>query len=253
MLKALALSLTAPGRRWCTVAAAIGLALVVYLPPRASLPALCGALSRLPLEEWQAALGPVSPLSLLAAWGVMLLAMMAPLFAEPMRHVWFSSLPGRRGSAVLLCAAGYLAVWMVVAPAIILISWTLHAGLSAGWAMLLVVAAALAWSASPWSQRARNRCHRFLRVGAHGRRADRECLTQGLYSGAMCVSACWPWMVVPMLMTGYWHVIAMVSVSLWLTLERIMPPREARWQLPPAISQWLWRRRLRSKYRGQNV
>jgi predicted metal-binding membrane protein len=184
----------------------------------------------------------------------MLLAMMAPLFAEPVRHVWFSSLPSRRRWAALLCAAGYLAVWMAAAPAIILISWTLRAGLSAGWALPLAAGAAIAWSASPMSQRARNRCHRFLRIGARGRQADLECLSQGLYSGAMCVATCWPWMIAPMLLTGFWHGIAMVAVSLWLALERILPAREPHWQWPPAISQLLWRHRLRrGRYRVQNV
>lgn len=254
MFTALARSLTAPGRRACTVAAVIGLVLVGWLPTRASLPALCGALSRVPVQEWPAALGPVSPSGLLLGWAVMLVAMMAPLFADPLRHVWFASLPSRRVWAVALCAAGYLAVWMAVAPAILLVSWILLASLPTVAALLFALAVAVAWSASPVSQRARNACHRFLRVGARGRRADAECLRQGLHSGAVCVAACWPWMVVPMLVGGGAHGVAMVGVSLWLALERLLPSRTPHWQWPPAVSLLLWRWRLMAaRPRGQNV
>ena len=260
MFRVLALALISPGRRWCTVAAAIGLVVMICLPTQSSLPALCGALSRVRPQDWQTVVGPISPLGLLSGWGVMLIAMMTPLFADPLRHVWFSTLAPRRGWAVLLCAIGYFAIWMMVAPVIIVMSWGLHAWLSANWVLPVATGAAIAWSASPWSQLARNRCHRLLRISACGRRADGECLIQGFHSGAMCVAVCWPWMVVPMLVDGFAHVAAMIVVSLWLTLERISSAREPHWQWPPVISQLLWRWRvrrsvpsLRHEQRSQNV
>lgn len=244
MGRVLILALTAPGRRWCTLAAALALALVICASERMTLPALCGELSGVSLNDWQAIVGPVSPFRIAAEWGLMLVVMMAPLFAEPLRHVWFSSLVTRRSRAVVLCTAGYFGLWMAVAPVVFALSWVLQVLFSTTWALPAGIGAAIAWSSSPWAQRARNRCHRLLRVGATGCRADVECFVQGLHSGAMCVAVCWPWMVIPMLVSGAVHVPTMVGISLWLTLDRILPARQPLWQWPPAISQMLWRRRL---------
>jgi hypothetical protein len=243
MFRLLISALTAPGRRWCTMAAVTSLVLSAYLPMQASLSAYCGALSAVPFGEWITVLAPLAPLKLLAGWCLMLVAMMTPLAADPLRHAWFASLPPRRGWAVLLCSGGYFAVWILMAPTIIVISWGLRT--VGAWAMPVAIAAALAWSFSPWSQHARNRCHRLLRIGAHGFRANGECLGQGMYSGAMCVAVCWPWMLVPMVANGYAHVLSMIGVSLWLTVERILPPRAPGWRWPPVVAHALWRRRLR--------
>lgn len=245
MFRLLASALTAPGRRWCTAAALASLVLLACLPAQYSMPDYCGALSRVPIQDWPAVLGPMAPLKLLADWCLMLVGMMAPLAADPLRHVWFASLPRRRNWAVLLCATGYFGAWVMVAPAIIVISWTYRtAGM---WAAPVAAAAAVAWSFSPLSQHARNQCHRLLRVGAQGIRADRECLIQGLYSGSMCVAVCWPWMLIPMVLDEYAHVVAMIGISLWLTLDRALPPRAPGWQWPPVIAQLLWRRRLQRR------
>lgn len=247
MFRALVLSLATPGRRWCTLAALLGLGVMISLPPHTSLPTFCGALSRVPLQDWVIVLGSPSALELGISWVLMVIAMMAPLFAEPMRHVWFASLPARRGWAIFLCAVSYILVWLSVAPVIIIVTWVLSAYFSTNLALPLSIGAAITWSASPVAQCARNRCHRFMRIGASGRRADRECLIQGLHSGAMCVVTCWPWMVAPMLLSGLGHVAAMMAVSLWLALERIHQPREPRWQWPPTVSQLLWQWRLRPR------
>lgn len=245
MLQLLASALTAPGRRWCTMAALISLVLLAYLPSQASLSAYCGTLSSVPVGDWLTVLGPLAPLKLLVGWCLMLVAMMTPLAADPLRHAWFASVPPRRGWAVLLCLVGYFAVWILVAPAIIVISWVLRT--VGAWAMPVAIAGALVWSCSPWSQQARNRCHHLLRIGAHGLRANGECLAQGMYSGAMCVAVCWSWMLVPMVVNGYAHVPAMIGVSLWLTLERVLPPRAPGWRWPPVVAHALWRQSLRQR------
>src|SRR5580704_5159249 len=79
--------------------AGFGLMLSAYSAERATLPAFCGAgAARLLLASgwsdvlaWEFALNP--PGRPLAEWALMLLAMMPPLLAAPLMHVWRSSLP----------------------------------------------------------------------------------------------------------------------------------------------------------------
>ncbi len=245
MLRALIRALAAPIRRWCTGVAIVSCVLVALLPAGGVLPAFCGQLSRVPLSDLRAALGPVSLLGLLGAWALMLAAMMPPLFADPLRHVISASLVPRRAWAGLVCLAGYASVWIGLAPVVVGLAWLLQALLPSVGAIAVALAAATAWSCSPAAQYARNWCHRRLPVGASGRRADLECFAQGLTSGAACSVVCWPWMLVPLLLSGAWHMLAMVIIALWLTLERTFPWRQPKWQLPPAIGLLLWNRTVR--------
>ena len=236
LAQALRAALAAPGRRWLTIAAALGVAASTLLPAASALPALCGMPLRAAWGQWDAFLGPVvTPASLALAWLVMLLAMMPPLLGEPLRHLWFSSLPGRRPWSAALFATSYTAVWMLVAPALLLAAWASRDALGGG-AVPAVACFAFAWSSTPWTQRARNLCHRACRIGASGLRADAECIACGARYAARCVTVCWPWMMLPLLVEG-WHVLAMVAVALWLMLDRICPPRPASWQWPPAVEQ----------------
>jgi hypothetical protein len=245
MLRALIRALAAPIRRWCTGVAVLSCVLMALLPARDVLPEFCGQLSRVPLTDLRAALGPVSLLGLLGAWALMLAAMMPPLFADPLRHVWYASLVPRRAWAGLMCLAGYAFVWISLAPIIVGLAWFLQALLPSVGAIAVALAAATVWSCSPAAQHARNWCHRRLPVGASGRRADGECFAQGLMSGAACTAVCWPWMLVPLLLGGAWHILAMVIVAIWLTLERTFPWRQPKWQLPPAVGWLLWNRTVR--------
>lgn len=242
MFRDLWLALFAPGRRWCTAIAAFGCAIAVWAPAGAALPGLCGSLIRTPPSDWgQLVGGPgVSPVDLGLGWIVMLLAMMPPLLADPIRHVWFASMPRRRAWAVGLCLAAYALVWTLVAPALMVLAWGLRGGLSETTALSVALCFAMVWSASPVAQWARNRCHGVRRVGANGRSADLECVAYGTYVGGACVAVCWPWMLLPILAEEL-HAPVMVLVTAWLVLDRLFPPRRAAWQLPPAVGQILWR------------
>jgi hypothetical protein len=218
------------------VAAALGAAWSVSLALSApsAIPVLCGTPLRALWGSPDAFLEPpVTPLGVTVAWLAMLLAMMPPLLGEPLRHVWFSSLPARRPWAILLFAASYFAVWVLVAPALILLAWLLR-GVADGAAPAFALCVALAWSCAPWTQRARNRCHRVCRIGAAGLRADGECIAYGMRFAGRCVTVCWPWMILPLLVETL-HVVAMVGVALWMTLDRIAPPRRPSWQAPPVV------------------
>jgi predicted metal-binding membrane protein len=213
-----------------------GLAATAALGDAISVPGLCGTIS----AEAVAAgtlislrLVPVE--TLILAWGLMVLAMMPPLLALPVAHVRHATLPSRRGRALAAFAAGYGAVWLMAGLALLPIAIAARTALSETTALPAAFGAALLWSASPTAQAARNRCHRLLRIGASGLKADRDCVRQGLATGLACTAACWPWMLVPTSIAGG-HVAAMALVTVLIFLERLSPPERPRWRTPPVIS-----------------
>ena len=215
--------------------AAGGFAASALLPGSDGVTALCGALGRVPLSELPLALGPGwSVWPVLAEWSLMVVAMMPLLIADPVDNVWRSSLASRRPRALCLFALGYALPWLAAAAVLIPAAALLRLALPGWVALAAALGLALAWSASPLSQVARNRCHRRHRVGAAGPRADRECLSHGLNTGAACVLTCWPWMLVPFAVEAG-HMLVMVAVALVLFCERIVPAGAPRWQVPPAF------------------
>src|ERR1700760_2387441 len=99
-----------------------GVILSAYGSISATMPALCGpGTARLLFasngsDAFALALALNPPGRLLGGWALMLLAMMPPLLAAPLTHVWRSSLPRRRIWSVLQFAIGYAAVWLAVGP-----------------------------------------------------------------------------------------------------------------------------------------
>jgi predicted metal-binding membrane protein len=222
--------------------AGFGLMLSAYSAERATLPAFCGAgAARLLLASgwsdalaWEFALNP--PGRPLAEWALMLLAMMPPLLAAPLMHVWRSSLPRRRTWASAHLALGYAAVWMMAGP--ILMGIALLLQLVAGEGALAFAGALLiatVWSASPWQRIALNRSHRLSRIGLFGWAAVRECLTYGAIHAVWCIASCWAWMLV-VLAAGSWHVPAMMFAGLVMLGERLAAPERPRWRLPAFLS-----------------
>ncbi|VVB48379.1 Putative metal-binding membrane protein (fragment) [Beijerinckiaceae bacterium RH AL1] len=99
----------------------------------------------------------------------------------------------------------------------------------------MLIGLALLWSASPVAQASRNRCHRLRPIAPFGPNTLRDAVVQGATSGAACVGACWPWMLVPAAAGGA-HLAAMVLVTLLLLLERMAPAAPPHWRWPPAVS-----------------
>jgi predicted metal-binding membrane protein len=222
--------------------AGFGLILSAYGAGRATLPAFCGAdTARLLLASgWQDALGWAlvlnPPVRVLSDWALMLLAMMPPLLAVPLMHVWRSSLPRRRVRALAYFVLGYGCLWMAAGP--ILISLALLLQLVAGNGVLAFAGGLLLatiWSASPWQRAALNRSHRLRRIGLFGWAADRECLTFGVIHAVWCVASCWAWMLVP-LAAGRWHIPAMMFAGAVMLGERLAAPNRPRWRLPTFLS-----------------
>jgi predicted metal-binding membrane protein len=232
-------SLVRPPWPWLFAAAGIGLALSAFRGAQAVLPAFCGTgpvrlLVGGSPEALESVLKFEPPVRLFWHWAVMLLAMMPPLLAVAVLHVWRSSLPRRRPRALTGFLLGYAGPWLAVGAPLIALSFLLRlvAGEGAFAAALLL---ALAWSASPWQRATLNRGHRLRRIGLFGRRADRDCLAFGLVQGGWCIASCWAWMLVP-LAAGSLHAPAMAAAAAILLGERLALAARPRWRVPLPIA-----------------
>lgn len=177
-------------------------------------------------------------------WTAMLCAMMLPLLVLPIEHIERTTF--RRGlpRSVALFVAAYLAAWLLPGMGVMLLVLLLRQ-LAPGAALWIALGAAVMWSASPLAQRARNRSHRLRPLAVHGWAAWRDCLRFGGSTGAWCVVACWPWMVVCEMLPGA-RAVAVAALGLLLLAERAMPPARPRWQLPRFVAFLL---ALRPRYR----
>lgn len=218
---------------WLLGVAVAGLAFADLLAVYQVLPGFCGALTLGTVAALtEASLRVTGLAGVGASWAIMLLGMMPPLVSAPVNHVLESSLPRRRVRAAALLLTAYGAVWLaaglVLVPLAIAVMLVLH-----GAAFAITLAVAFVWSCSPLAQVARNRCHRLVRIGLRGWAADRDCLRQGCTVAPWCILSCWPWMLTAMV-AGAWHLAAMAAVTLFLLVDRILPPARVRWRVPPA-------------------
>ena len=224
--------------------AVAGLILSAYNADGATLPAFCGAGTARTLRElgWPDALGLALALNppgrLLADWAVMLLAMMPPLLAPPLMHVWRSSLRRRRVRGAACFVLGYGSLWMVAGPFLIGLALLLQlvAGESA-FAFSFALLLAIVWGASPWQRIALNRSHRLRRIGLFGWAADWDCLTFGAIHALWCMASCWAWMLAALWQPGRGIFWAMMLAGTIMLGERLAPPRLPRWRLPAPLSR----------------
>jgi predicted metal-binding membrane protein len=174
------------------------------------------------------------PAGLAWPWLTMLLAMMPPLLARPVAHLWERSLARRRLRAIALFAAGYVAVWMLAGIVLMMAAIALKTLVGAAFlpAPAVAVAIALLWQATPVKQACLNRCHRLPRLSAFGLAADRDCLRYGLVAAFWCVGTCWALMLVP-LVADQAHAAVMAVSAVVLLAERAAPARPLRWRLLP--------------------
>lgn len=202
---------------------------VAALCGRISVQALIGYLAALP---WALGLG-----RLITDWGLMVVAMMTPLVSLQVARILWSSRPAGRPGAVSCFLLAYWGIWalsgLILIPVALIVSSTLGTA-----ALMATLAAALMYSASPVAQRARNRCHRADPIPAFGVGIMTRSARAGLITGANCIGACWPWMLVPVMVQSY-HFTAMIFVGLYLFADRIAPPAPPRWQRPPGIETLL--------------
>jgi len=198
--------------------------------PALLLVSLAGWIASLAASRWFEAPGfcGISPAAPWGAvpWALMLLAMMPPLLARPITHLWDRSLARRRTRAIAAFVAAYASVWMLAGVVLMVAAASLRALTEAAWLPAIVIA--LAWQATPLKQTCLNRCHLLPRLSAFGLTADRDCLRYGLVSGLWCLGSCWALMLVPLAADGW----LMLPVAVLLLIERQMPPRPATWRIP---------------------
>lgn len=159
----------------------------------------------------------------LGHWLLMIGAMMVPMTAAALRIVALRSFRERRGRAMGLFLAGYIAVWLAVAP--LYLVGALAAHVATGGALLLPLGMALglaaAWQASAAKQRALRLCHRTVPLAPSGLRADWACLRFGVDHGRYCLASCWALMLIPAA-SGH-HPALMLAAAAVAIAERLGP------------------------------
>ncbi len=133
--------------------------------------------------------------STLAAWSLMVAAMMLPLTIGPLRTTATRSLWRRRQRAIVEFLAAFVGVWALVGGALLAIDalavelgWTDAHG--APLALAAGLALASAWQLTPWKRRALRACHRSLPLAPRGWRAVRDCLRYGASTARSCLASC---------------------------------------------------------------
>lgn len=169
------------------------------------------------------------------SWLIMLVAMMTPLLADPIRHLWVRSLPRRRWLAVVLFLSSYVAIWMLAGIVLMLSTILLWLLVGDRWLTppVLTLSLALIWQSSPWKQDCLNHCHWTPRLSPFGMAANLDCLRYGIINGFWCVGSCWALMLLPLL-AFHPSLTLMVTIvtSLLLVVERYRPARPVRWRVP---------------------
>lgn len=167
----------------------------------------------------------------LADWLAMVAAMSPLVLRSEVSWLWRTNLPCNRRAAIALLGAGYTLPWLVLGLVwlALLASRNLDGPALFGAAAMLIV-----WHASPNRQRLLNTCHRRPGLRAFGPAMAAGTVRFGLRSGLLCTGICGPAMLLAMVLPGY-HLVAMVGITVIVTIERYRSPRRPAWRLP-----WSW-------------
>ncbi|KMN81474.1 hypothetical protein VK98_13375 [Chromobacterium sp. LK11] len=208
---------------------------LIALERQLAAPGYCGVwVPSRPGGGWEALLGALwlnPPTLLLPSWLLMLLAMMSPLLADPLRLLWLRSLARKRAQILALFLGGYALVWLAAGLPLHLLGLALLTFSPAPWlAFAAACAAAWLWQTSSLRRHCLQACHRQARLPAFGWPAATAALRYGFAAGGWCVASCGIWMLPPLL-AGPGHLPLMAAIGLWLLLERrrpdIPPPAQA--------------------------
>lgn len=149
---------------------------------------------------------------------VMVLAMMGALVLPALHHVGLTGVWARRHRGPALVVGGFLATWLPVVWLLDLAVGTVAATAGSAVAVMLAVAAAVAWQLTPAKARAVRRCGQMIPIPPRGWRADVGCLRLGSQIGGSCVVACGGFMLVAAA-AGH-GVIAMAALAVVQLHER---------------------------------
>jgi predicted metal-binding membrane protein len=144
-----------------------------------------------------APLGQALRPSLFVAWGLMVLAMMGPLFGGPLHHLWHRSLARHRLRNIVLFLSTYITVWCLVYALFTAVLVSIDGfSLDALQLLVLTTPIAVAWQFSAHKRAALLRCHLRPPLSVFGRRAWLDPIWFALRRGAWCVLSCWALMLV---------------------------------------------------------
>ena len=172
-----------------------------------------------------------SPQMLVASWALMLVAMMTPMLANPLRHVLDRSFAQRRARSVFLFLVAYFGIWMF--SGIVILSLVLMVRLLIPNPLAQVAAVgtlACVWQCSPAKQVCLNRAHALPELAAFGWAADRDALRFGFNHGDWCIGSCWAVMWFAEV-CSIGHLTAMAFVTLWVLAEHLEKPTPPRWRV----------------------
>ena len=170
------------------------------------------------------------PAFLAAGWGLMLVAMMAPVLIQPVYHIRRRSFTQRWARSIGLFVAGYAAVWMAAGGVLLAIELAVIVLAPQSYlpaAGLLFIA--LVWQFSPVKQRCLNRCHAHGELAAFGVAADWDALRFGITHGMWCAGSCWALMLLPLLLPRG-PLLAMAGVAVLIFSEKLERPRPLGWR-----------------------
>ena len=158
----------------------------------------------------------------LAAWVLMAVAMMGPMALPAMRHVALNSLRARRGRAMALYFAAYVAIWVGFGCVALTGEWLATSTLDIDRGTFLAAALALAavWQVTPVKRRALFACTRTVALAPVGRRADRACVRFALLQGRRSVVSCWALMLV-MVTVGHASLPWMIGLTAFVLFEEL--------------------------------
>jgi predicted metal-binding membrane protein len=163
-----------------------------------------------------------SPAAEWSAWMAMIVAMMVPTLGDALRDVALRSYRVRRGRAVGLYVAGYLATWALVGMVVAALRQV--PAMRAPWAAVAAFSFGAMWTLLPVRARWIAGCHRRIPLAPIGLRADIDALRQGAVNGAPCVAMCWPVMV-GCALAGHAPVVMVAGACLTLVEKRMYFPR----------------------------
>lgn len=220
---------------WLLIVATLGFVMHLNQQQGDSISAICGRISVAYFLEPNFLRSLIwSPWALVENWLIMILFMMPPLLSQQISHLIRSNFPSQRPVAIGLFGITYGLCWVVAGLILVPVGIIASAILGQITDTIFILALSLGWSASPWAQSARNKCHQVRRISVFGFQASKDNLAQGFDTGINCIFACWPWMILPMTVEAG-HTVAMLAVGLYLFAERLAPAGPVRWRVPPGM------------------
>lgn len=203
---------------------------IAALCGRVSLQTAWGYLSAMP---WSLGFGPLA-----TEWTLMIVAMMTPLVSMQIACIGRCSRSNARAIGMAAFLLGYWLAWVATGLLLIPFVFALTSELGSGLAFAGILGLALIYSSSPTAQWARNRCHRSHSVPAIGLSIFTRNFRSALAIGTYCITACWPWMLLPFTVQSY-HLLTMALVGIFLFFDRIAPIAQPIWRLAPGLKALL--------------